>query len=199
MKRLLAIVCVCVSLSAPRVAQAEILFDLDPNVPDVLSVEFTEAPNVPSAHVQATWDLSPDRGWDWTIVTLRPVPAGTFDLTRLTLAADSTLPTRIGAEWEYSNGAGGWGGPAIAVLSGETIDVGIERDRLDVLHVIFLSPQEGQNDLTIDTLRVSGIAHVIPEPSSIVSAVAAFAVAGLRWLIARRARRRSYRGPSRTF
>jgi hypothetical protein len=167
---------------------ADILFDIDPNVPDTLSLEVFEAPAVPSPEVQATWELWPDRGWDWTVFTVRPLPAGTFDLSRLTIAAHSSLPTRIGAEWEYENGAGGWGGPGLQDLTGQVFDVGIERDALEILHIIFLSPQEGQNDLRIDTLRVEGLAHIIPEPQmEALAAIGAMLLVSIR-LILRRAK-----------
>ena len=120
MKTAIAVACVC--LLAPRVAQAEILFDLDPNVPDILDVQFSTEPVIPSPLLEPTFGFRTDQGWEWTIVTLRPVPAGTFDVSQMTIAARSSLPTKLGAQYEIANGHGTWAGP-LGILTGDALEV----------------------------------------------------------------------------
>jgi len=180
-------------------AFADILFDLDPNVGDLLSAEITEAPAVPPGEPPSLWEERAALGWDWTVVSLRPLPAGTFDTSRLAVAAYSSLPTKIRAEYSYENGSGAWSGPPTAVLTGELIDIALQLNSLDIMHVVFLSPQPGENSLTIDTLRVTGVAHIVPEPHTVGGVIAALAAFGLRWLIARRAKCRLCMDQSRLF
>ena len=197
MMRLLAAVCVC--LLASPLARAEILFDLDPNVPDLLSAQITEAPVVPPGEPASLWEERAALGWDWTVITVRPTPAGRFDVSHVTLSAHSSLPTQINVDFLLENGNGGWGGPPLAVLNGEVYSFDIDWPRVTSLQFRFVSPQPGDNVLDIDIARLTGTSHIVPEPHSAATAVGALGAFGIFWLIVRQAKRRSSRDRSQTF
>lgn len=175
--------------------RADILFDIDPNVPDLLSAEVTEAPTIPPGEPMSLWQERANLGWDWTVITLRPIPAGTFDLSHLTVSARSSLATKITVEFDINNATGSWSGPPIGILDGEIYSFDTDWRRVQSLQYIFLSPEPGQNELILGPIQLIGTANIIPEPHSAVVAVAALAALALRCLIARRAKRGSATAP----
>jgi hypothetical protein len=196
MKTTIAFACVC-SLMV-RLAQAEILFDLDPNVPDLLSLEITRAPDIPPEQPEFLWEQRASMGWDWSVITLRPIPAGTLDVARITVAAQSELETKLQVQ--------GWAGPPTMVLDGTPIIAEFEKwygdmnpeawRKLPYLQVFLVSQTPNtRNEINLLSLRVDGAVQLIPEPSAGVSAIAALA---LHLAIVRRARRRSHRDRSPT-
>jgi hypothetical protein len=168
MKRLFAIVCVSVCLSAPRAAQAEVLFDLDPNVADVLSLEYSHSPTPPAGVPPATWEDLAQSGYEWTTATLRPNPAGRLTPDLVEISSVSSVPIKLDL-W-YPNGVSG--GPPYMVLSGtpirfENLALSIG-DSVSLLNIVFLSNQSNPDGIQINSLRVEGTARIIPEPSTVV-------------------------------